>query len=192
MLARAKRDCDNYSQMSIPTCTIREIIPAETDEFRRFCQVSSEVAYTRPEFGITPEMLSAEVFDRPDMVAWYAGMCAATQVNKAWIAEDDAGRTIGTIGAEHRTDYVELHSFYVAAKLQGQGLGRKLFNQVVEFAGELPIRLDVIQYMDKTIEMYKRWGFEIDETAGKPWFLLGHDWPEEARQAYQGIYMVRS
>lgn len=177
--------------MSLPNYSIREVVPEEADEFRRFCQTNSEEAYARPEFGITPDMLSAEVFARPDMVAWYAKMCGATAINKAWVAEDETGETIGTIGAEHRTDYIELHSFYVAKQQQGKGLGRMLFNQVVEFAGELPIRLDVIQYMDKTIKMYKRWGFEVDEAAGKPWFLLGHDWPEEAQQAYQGIYMVR-
>lgn len=86
-------------------------------------------------------------------------------------------------------DYIELHSFYTA--IQGKGLGRKLFGFVEEFAGDLPIRLDVIQYMDKTIDMYKRWGFVIDETCGKPWFLLGRDWHTEAREAYRGIYMVR-
>ena len=178
--------------MSLPEHTITEVLPEQADEFRRFCQISSESAYTRPEFGITSDMLSAEVFNRPDMVSWYDAMCAATQTNKAWIAQDETDQTIGTIGAEHRTDYIELHSFYVATKFQGLGLGRKLFDQVVEFAGDLPIRLDVIQYMDDTIDLYKRWGFVIDEAAGKPWFLLGHDWPEEAQQAYQGIYMIRS
>lgn len=178
--------------MSLPLHTITEVSPEQAGEFRQFCQISSQVAYARPEFGIMPDMLSDEVFNRPDMVAWYDTMCSATDVNKAWVAHDQAKNIIGTIGAEHRENYVELHSFYVAPELQGQGLGRQLFGEVEAFAGDLPIRLDVIRYMHETINLYKRWGFVVDEASGKPWFLLGADWPEEARQAYQGIFMVRA
>ncbi len=177
--------------MNLPSYTIKEVSPEQTDEFRRFCQVSSQITYARPEVGIMPEMLSEEVFSSSDMVAWYAEMCAATEINKAWIAQDQTQQTIGTIGAEHRKDYVELHSFYVAPEVQGQGLGRELFSHVVEFADGLPVRLDVMQYLHETITLYKRWGFVIDEAAGKPRFLLGGDWPDEAQEAYQGIYMIR-
>jgi hypothetical protein len=58
------------------------------------------------------------------------------------------------------------------------------------FANFKPIQVDVVEYLDKTIEMYKHWGFEVDESKGTttyPWSM----WPKEAVEAYRGIFMRR-
>ena len=61
---------------------------------------------------------------------------------------------------------------------------------MLDFAGSLPIQVDVIEYMTETIAMYRHWGFEVDEAKGSLIYDIV-EWPEQARQAYRAIYMVK-
>ena len=74
--------------------------------------------------------------------------------------------------------------------MKGQGIGHALYGKALEFIGSNQIQIDVVNYMADTIEMYKHWGFHIDESKGYveyPW----EGWPEKARYANRGIFMVK-
>jgi hypothetical protein len=54
----------------------------------------------------------------------------------------------------------------------------------------MAMQVDVVEYLQDTIDMYKHWGFEVDESKGTinyPW----EHWPEEARLAHRAIIMVK-
>lgn len=175
--------------MSLPAYNIIEASPEWADAFRGFSQVNAQAAYARPELGVTADLFSREAYAKPAVVAHFAGICAVSESVKAWIALDDQEEIIGTVSAQERQDQCELQALYVATELKGKGLGRVLYDRVLDFAGSMPIRLDVIAYMQETIDIYEHLGFVIDPTAGRPNYVF--DWPEAARQACHGIYMFK-
>lgn len=155
------------------------------------CQRTFEEVYPNKERGITKALFSKEIFNHdPGVVAWWSELATPTEAQKAWFAIDKQDDVIGGVVAHRLTDYVEMKTFYVVPEYQGRGIGRQLYNKVLEFAGPQPIQVDVVEYLDKTIEMYKHWGFEVDKSRGAityPWSM----WPKEAIESYKGIYMVK-
>ena len=170
---------------------IAEVSPEQADDFRHFCQLEEQTAYTRPDLGITADLFSREIFDLPEAVATYAGYTAVTENTRAWMALDAGGEIVGTVGAKRQKDYCEQNSLYVAPELKGHGIGRALFNHVLEFAGLLPIRVDLVDYMEETRAIYEHWGFVADPSAGKPGCIWWKYWPEEAQKNFQMTYMFR-
>jgi GNAT superfamily N-acetyltransferase len=179
----------NDGKTDLSKYAVIEVTPEWAERFRNFCQVSSHASYTRPELGITADLFSKESFDRPEVVAYFEGVTAATESTRAWIAIDDGGEIIGSVAAKRWDDHCELRSLYVAAHLQRRGLGRELYERVLRFSEGLPIRLDVVEFMLETVAIYEHWGFVVDRAAGRPRWIWTW-WPERALTALQGIYMV--
>jgi len=79
---------------------------------------------------------------------------------------EEFGSPRGFIGVEPNfpiSGRLRIHKFYVLPDHQGKGLGRVLFNQVVDTAFDLDCRklhLNVNRY-NKSVEFYKYLGFKI-------------------------------
>lgn len=158
------------------------------DRYREFCQKIYQATYAREDLGILPELFSKESFSTPSTVGYFKDLFSGD--GKQWLLVDDGKNIIGGIVATKKSDYCEMKGLYIDPAYQGKGYGRQLFLKATEFAGELPIRIEVVQYMQKTIDLYKRWGFEIDE-AVEPIRYEIDGWPTEALDEYRGIVMVR-
>ncbi len=160
---------------------------AWADKYRLFCQPVYQAAYSAPKLGIPPELFSAAEFDDESTKQYFYDMFAH---NHVWLMIDEADVIIGGIAASD-TDPVHLSGFYVDTSQQGKGIGRKLFDEVVKFAGSRDIVLDVMKHRRASIELYEHLGFEIDLTA--PERLYNWPYPTEVgRQNGAGITMRRS
>ena len=79
---------------------------------------------------------------------------------------EEFGRPKGFIGVEPNypnSGYLRIHKFYVLPEEQGKGLGRVLFNQVVDTAFDVEcqkLHLNVNRF-NKAVDFYKYLGFNI-------------------------------
>lgn len=160
------------------------------DECREFCRRAYLAAYVRPEIGITEELFDEDVFSSPRIVKYYKDLCSTDANHRLWLAVDEANEILGMVAATRKADVCEMRAFYVRPDLKGRGIGHALYRELLLFSQPLSIEVDVVEYMQDTIDMYQNWGFRIDESKGKVIYPI-IEWPERARLAYQAIYMVR-
>ena len=79
---------------------------------------------------------------------------------------EEFGRPKGFIGVEPNypnSGYLRIHKFYVLPEQQGKGLGRVLFNQVVDTAFDVDchkLHLNVNRF-NKAVDFYKYLGFDV-------------------------------
>jgi ribosomal protein S18 acetylase RimI-like enzyme len=85
-----------------------------------------------------------------------------------------------------------LRGFYVHPEFQGKGIGKRLWHLARRFAKQKDITCDIYTHNVKTIELYKTWGFVIDEKRGK-FYRHWPEWPEglQAKCLYMR-YKVKS
>lgn len=160
------------------------------DGYREFARESYLSAYCNPELGLTADLFSEEVFDSARIIKYFRDICENNDDNRTWLAVDNDSDLLGVIGAHRHEDFCELKAFYVKEEFQGQGIGRALYENVLQFAGGMAMQLDVVNFMGKTISMYERWGFTIDtsrEAFEYPW----EEWPPGPAQTMRAIYMIK-
>lgn len=164
--------------------------PKWADKYRIFCREAYLATYVRTNLGITESMFSEAAFNLPRVVKYFNDALDTSTNHKVWLAINANEEIIGGVVAYLFYDYCEMQTFYVRSDLKGYGIGHALYKKVLEFASKLPIQVDVVKYNQSAIDMYKHWGFEIDDTKGEvkyDWV----EWPDKPLQTYKGIYMVK-
>lgn len=161
-----------------------------SERCREFCRKAYRAAYVRPELGVTEDLFTKEIYASPRIVEYFRKQCIRSDTRIPFLALDNNDELLGMVSVHRLKDYCEMSGFYVKPELKGHGIGHALYQEVLHFAGDLPIQVDVIEYMHDTIEMYKHWGFHIDESKGKLRYPIT-EWPELAVDNYQAIYMVK-
>lgn len=128
---------------------------------------STKEAYLNPAIGITDEWMDhawgkfaeesgnqhrrgtiAEAQQDPDHVLYLA-------------ARDRGGEVVGFVHATKTDKLARLEGLYLLSSAHGSGLADQMMEQAVEFAGNLPIELEVVTYNDRAINFYKKHGFEL-------------------------------
>lgn len=182
-IARVRKNC--WPQMT-DNMHIIQADGAWAERYRLFCQPIYEVAYSAPELGIPAELFSEAEFDDKSTREYFRKMFTHDHV---WLMLDAHDAILGGVAASD-TDPVHMSGFYVANTRQGQGIGRKLFDKVVEFAGPRDIVLDVMRHRTPSIEVYRHLGFEVDESV--PPVYYGWPYPSDVgRQNGAGVTMRR-
>lgn len=97
-----------------------------------------------------------------------------------------ANTLVGSISMKAEGEECELRGFYVYKKYQYQGLGKRLWQYALDFSKGRDITLDTYASNSQAIEMYKRWGFEIDEPRGI-FYVHYPEWPDNI--SGKSIYM---
>ena len=71
------------------------------------------------------------------------------------------GKSCGYFSMDESEDLITLHELVLLPEFQGQGIGSKILNEVIEKAKvkNIPIRLQVLKE-NKAAELYRRLGFE--------------------------------
>jgi GNAT superfamily N-acetyltransferase len=104
--------------------------------------------------------------------AYVAGPLATFALNRSdreriWIAEHE-GRIVGSIAAvEAEPEVAQLRWFLVDPAMRGHGLGRRLFEESVQFcrdAGYTRIILWTVSALTTAAHLYHAFGFEITES----------------------------
>ena len=100
----------------------------------------------------------------------YAEAIEAFTSGKArlWVAED-AGEVVGSIAiVGHSPDLTQLRWFLLHPRARGQGLGRRLLKEAVEFSrasGYRRIYLWTLCNLEAAIHLYRAFGFQKTEEA---------------------------
>lgn len=174
--------------MPHPSYAIIEGSPERADRYREFTRQSYIDSYARPEMGLTEDLFSQEVFSSARIVKYFRDLCENSDDNKSWLAIDSGQQLVGVIAAHKYKEFCEMKAFYVDKEHQGQGIGRALYEKVLRFAGGMAMQLDVVNFMDKTISMYEKWGFKVDtsrEAFEYPW----EEWPPGPAHTMRARYM---
>lgn len=82
------------------------------------------------------------------------------------VVKDENGVVQGFMHIDRTDDVVNLNAIYLTDTLKGTGVAHKLMEQVLTFAGNLPIKLQVVAYNERAIKFYEKHGFvrgEVEE-----------------------------
>lgn len=69
------------------------------------------------------------------------------------------GEIVGFLCGRRKEDVVDLGPMYLLDKAQGGGLGGRLMDLFLDWAGDAPMRLWVTAYNERAIRFYRRYGF---------------------------------
>jgi ribosomal protein S18 acetylase RimI-like enzyme len=87
---------------------------------------------------------------------------------RLWVAED-AGKVVGSIAiVGHSPDAAQLRWFLLHPGARGQGLGRRLLQEAIEFSrasGYQRVFLWTLSNLDAAIHLYRAFGFQKTEEA---------------------------
>ena len=145
----------------------------DLSEYTKLLQKTYQDTYTDENLGLTKECFSEEIFNTPDTQKHLASNLINNAKQKCWLAFIGSG-LVGSVTIIERGHDYELRGFYVTTEHHGKGIGRKLWNHVLSFARGKDITCDIYAHNTKTIELYKKWGFEIDIKRGE----FSRHWPE--------------
>lgn len=155
---------------------IRLAKESDLQEYTKLLQHTYQTAYTNENIGITPQCFSEEIFNSPHTRTYLASNLVNNDKQRCWLAFDNK-KLVGSISIIERENDYELRGFYVASEYQGKGIGKKLWQLVLGFVKNIDITCDIYTHNKKSIEMYKKWGFEIDTARGE-FYRHWPEWPE--------------
>ncbi|WP_289187679.1 GNAT family N-acetyltransferase [uncultured Parasutterella sp.] len=92
--------------------------------------------------------------------------------NRIWIAEDEGGSFVGSVGVVDRGETAQLRWFNLDPKYRGRGIGGRLFNDAMQYCREAGFKkawLSTFTESDTAIGIYRRRGFNLIEE--KPFTL---------------------
>ena len=169
------------------TIRVRAATPDDLPAYTNMMQQTYESTYVDPSIGLTKACFSPEVFNSDDTQAYLRSKLVTDDTQKSWVAVDKDA-VVGAVVVKSRGSECELSGFYVLPQYQGQGIGTRLWQNVLEFVGDRPITLDIYAHNKKTIQLYEHWGFHEDTT--RPHFFYHWpEWPDDLRA--EALYMRR-
>jgi len=140
-----------------------------------------EVAYSDDKLGLTKECFSREIFATKSTQDYLKSHLIDSSSQKTWVAVVDE-KIIGTVTCIITSPTkAALTGFYVHPLFQGKGIGKKLYQLALEFSKKRDMFLDIYTHNLKTIDMYKRWGWQLDEAQGNKGYFFRHwdEWPKD-------------
>lgn len=159
---------------------VRNATTKDLKQYTDLLQQTYEIAYTNEAIGLTSDLFSKEIFASKESQDYLKSHLEETDTQKTWLTFN-SNKLIGSITCiiNNNTE-AELTGFYVLPRYQGQGLGKKMYELALEFAGNRDMLLDVYCHNTTTIEMYKKWGWSRDTSRGDKGYFYRHwsEWPE--------------
>ncbi len=141
---------------SIDLCRVDEV-----DFIRSIQKEVWLTTYPNKEFGITRNDILVYFQDKEKTTKWINGVKDAIAKNKSrgWTAKVD-NKIVGYSFARKNEDKNNIKSLYVLPDYQGQGIGKKLMEEMFKWFGtDKPIVLEVATYNKRAIDFYKSFGF---------------------------------
>lgn len=159
---------------------IRTAKAEDLAQYTSLLQQTYEYAYTNEGLGLTADCFSPEIFSSKDTQDYLKSHLIVSNVQNTWLATEN-DMLIGSITCIIKSDdEAEITGFYVHPKFQGKGIGKKLYEKALEFAGNRDLLLDIYCHNTKTIELYEKWGWVLDTSRGDKGYFYRHwsEWPE--------------
>jgi len=160
--------------------TIRKANLEDIGPYTNLLQQTYQAAYTDESIGLGADCFSKKTFDTEDSQRYFKSRLTDTDTQKTWLAFD-GDKLVGAItGILNNDAEAELTGFYVEPKHQGKGIGQKLYELFLNFAGDRDLLLDTYVHNVKTIKIYEKWGWKLDATRGEGGYFYRRwpEWPE--------------
>lgn len=92
---------------------------------------------------------------------------------RPWSIVQNEERSIGTLSVEEKEGYIRFGEFYLLPEYQGQGIGSKLLQSVLDRADtqSLPVRLEYLKW-NPVGSLYLRHGFTVVSQNDIHFFLV--------------------
>ena len=150
-----------------------------------------EFSYSDERIGLPKKLFSKKIFASRNTQDYLASHLIDTNKQKTWLSFL-GNELVGSVTCVLiNNEEAELTGFYVHPDYQGRGFGKRLYNLALEFAGNRDLVLDIYTHNIKTIEMYKKWGWKLDQTKGNKGYFYRHwpEWPEgvQAKSLYMRL-----
>jgi len=165
--------------------SIRLARGSDLTNYTNLLQKTYQKTYSNKKLGLTKNLFSREVFSTKDTQDYLRSNLKQSAKQKTWLAFIGS-ELVGSITVADKGNECELRGFYVTARLQHKGIGKMLFKRALEFSRGRDIVLDTFAHNQKTIEIYKKWGFGVDKKKGG-FYRHWTEWPEGLRA--RCIYM---
>lgn len=160
--------------------TIRLAKENDIQKYTEFLQQAYESTYTNNQIGIVKECFSKEVFNTLDTQKYIKSHLINSTDQKTWLVFSDK-KLIGSMTCIIKNNQeAELTGFYVHKNYQNKGIGKKLYTLALEFAQNRDLILDTYLHNKKTIDIYTKWGWQIDTSRGDNGYFTRRweEWPE--------------
>ena len=158
--------------MKIRLATLNDL-----EQYTNLLQTTYEAAYTDNSIGLTADCFSKEIFASKDTQQYLKSHLKNDKKQKTWLTEKNK-YLVGSITVILKNEKeAELTGYYVHPNYQGRGIGKKLYEKALQFAGNRDLVLDIYAHNTSTIKMYKKWGWKLDTTRGGNGYFYRH-WPE--------------
>lgn len=153
--------------------SIRLAKNSDLKDYTDLLQRTYQAAYTDEKIGLTKDCFSKEIFNSSGSQDYFKSSLLVNNQQKTWLGFFNS-KLIASLTIFNKDDECELRGFYVAPKYQGQGIGKQLWELALNFSDGRDIVLDLYSHNQKTIKIYKKWGFKIDKQKG----IFYRHWPE--------------
>jgi ribosomal protein S18 acetylase RimI-like enzyme len=163
---------------------------SDLKEYTNLLQITYEIAYSNPEIGLTKECFSKEIFNTIDTQNYLKTKLVNSKNQKTWLIFSNS-KLVGSATCKIiNEDKAEFSGYYVHPDFQGLGIGKKLYQKVLVFSGNRDLLLGIYVHNQKTIDIYKKWGWQIDFSRGNSGYITGH-WPEWPDDVFaKSVYMI--
>lgn len=165
----------------------RESEAIDLKSYTSLMQQTYTDAYVDESIGLTPECFSNAVFQTEDTQKYLKNKLSNNASHKTWVACID-DTIVGAVTIADEGASYEMSGFYVLPAYQRNGIGKKLWSLVQDFAKNKDITLDIYTHNTKTIELYKRWGFKEDRARAR-FYRHWNEWPDGLMA--ESMYMRR-
>jgi GNAT superfamily N-acetyltransferase len=127
-----------------------------------------EVAFALKRDALGPQIVAKWGWDEPYQRELHSQRWNAKRFFR--IVRD--GATIGTIAIDEAPDHIRVGEFYVAPRLQNQGIGSEVLRPILRGAERknLPVRLECLKW-NPALSFYKRHGFVVTSESEIHFFL---------------------
>ncbi|HOR01775.1 MAG TPA: GNAT family N-acetyltransferase [Candidatus Woesebacteria bacterium] len=159
-------------------------------DYTNLLQITYEFSYVNPEIGLTRECFSSQVFNTSDTQKYLKTKLINSPTQKTWLAFNDK-KLIGSATCKIIDENkAEFSGYYVLPKYQHQGIGKMLYQKVLNFSNYRDLVLVIYAHNTKTIKIYKKWGWQIDTSRGDSGYIVGR-WPEWPDNVFvKSVYLI--
>ena len=157
--------------------SLRLAKPTDLEQYTNLLQQTYEFTYTNAEIGLIKECFSPQVFNTPDSQKYLSSKLINSPHQKTWLVFNDKKLIASATCKIIDENKAEFSGFYVLPDYQHHGIGKKLYQKVLNFAQNRDLILGIYTHNTKSLEIYKKWGWQIDTSRGENGYTVGH-WPE--------------
>lgn len=143
-------------------------------------QRTYQVTYADDKLGLKKEYFDKKYWQTKLAEEYLKSHLVNSETRGSWLAFV-GNKLVGAISCKNQDDNtVWLSGFYVDVKYQGMGIGKKLYQLVLDFAQKKELQLEVYAHNVRTIDIYKKWGWIINVSKGNNGYYDLHweKWPE--------------